>query len=153
MAGRAPLLAILIVHVNASDEAGARAIFERVLATVALPAFAVDWEPYRKLGRHSRMSCYLSLGHPENLQQAAILVERLCALLVRAEDLGKGATIDVPNDDGTGTYERVFRRGMARFRIPRTHWFMIEISTHPQAQAKLRRYLRGRGIDARALSA
>jgi len=147
MAARAPLLAIFTVHVNAPDEAGARAIFDRVLAKIGLPAFAIDWEPYRKLGPHSRMSCYLSLGHPESLLQAAVMVERLCALLVRAEDLGKGATIDVPNDDGTGTYERIFKRRLARFRIPKTHWFLIEISTHPQAQAQLRRYLRGRGAD------
>ena len=153
MAARAPLLAIFTVHVNAPDEAGARAIFDRVLATVALPAFAVDWEPYRKLGPHSRTSCYLSLGHPESHLQAAILVERLCALLVRPEDLDKGVTVDAPNDDGTGIYQRIFSRELARFRLARTHWFVIEVNTHPQAQAKLRRYLRGRGIDVAAARA
>jgi hypothetical protein len=143
------LIAPSSLHVDAADEATARAILDEFLAAAAVEASRIRWEPYAKLGPHSRLSFFALI--PDRQDDAAIIaeIERICACLVGEDAHGKGHTMDFITDGGDRHYERIFDRridGEARF-FPRTHWFDIELDLYTPVQQRLRKLWReDRGV-------
>lgn len=131
----------MALHVNAGDEEPSRAILARFASAASLDVRNVRWAPYRKTGRHSRLTFLVVLPVPD-ADAAVAEIDRICAVLdPHGEALGE--TIAFEHDDGAGRhYERILKREPGRRLFPRANWADIEINTYPPAQAALRRQLR-----------
>lgn len=138
------LIAPATLHVDAPDEATARAILDAFLAAATIEAGRIRWEPYPKLGPHSRMSFYALIPDPQDDTAIIAEIDRICACLLGEDAHGKGQTMDFITDRGDRHYERIFDRRMdstATF-FARTHWFDIELDLYTPIQQRLRRIWR-----------
>jgi hypothetical protein len=138
------LIAPSALHVDAPDEATARAILHEFVQAAAIEAGRIRWSPYPKTGPHSRMLFFALI--PDAHDDPAIIseIDRICACILGEDARGKGHTMDFVTDGGDRHYERIFSRHVddtARF-FPRTNWFDIEIDFYTPIQQRLRRILR-----------
>jgi hypothetical protein len=139
------LIAPAALHVDAPDQETARAILDTFLQAASIEAARIRWEPYTKLGPHSRLSFYALI--PDADEDAAIIgeIDRICTCLVGVDGLTKGHTIDFVTDGGDRHYERIFSRHVdheGSFFFPQAHWFHIEIDLYTPIQKRLRKFWR-----------
>jgi hypothetical protein len=138
------LIAPVTLHVDAPDQASARAILDEFLAAATVEASRIRWEPYTKLGAHSRLSFFALIPDAHDDRAIIAEIERICAHVLGEDAHGRGKTMDFITDGGDRHYERIFDRraeNSARF-FPRAHWFDIELDLYTPVQQRLRKLWR-----------
>ena len=132
-----PLLASASLHVDTPDETEARAILDRFVAAEGLEVSRVGWEPYPKLGPHSRLNFVVTV--PDDPDAAAAAIDEIVTAVVGPALAAAGHVLD---DAGKGwrSYERIVQRRDTAFVLAEAHWLHIVFDSRRDAQRSLSDY-------------
>jgi hypothetical protein len=133
---RARPIAVCAAILDAADEAGARALLAGFAERHGLDVVRSGWEPYRKLGPHSRIWFWWRLAEGETHDHLAAL-DRLAARLVAPADRSR---IDRRLDDdeaGAPELSLVVAGNCVAIVKPGLLWLDLEIDLEPAVQADL----------------
>ena len=132
-----PLLASASLHVDTPDETEARAILDRFVAAEGLEVSRVGWEPYPKLGPHSRLNFVVTV--PDDPDAAAAAIDEIVTAVVGPALAAAGHVLD---DAGKGwrSYERIVQRRETAFALAEAHWLQIVFDSRQGAQRQLKGY-------------
>jgi hypothetical protein len=130
-------IVVIAMVVDTENEAAARAILADVAYAAGAEAADVRWQPYPKLGPHSKVTAALRLPGVSGNQAVIDECERFAALVIRGDSLASAYVNSFLQDDGALFYNRIFDARTSAFLRPDVLWLDLEAHTHPGRQAQL----------------